>query len=278
MLEVREWFAGDMAGFIRVPGPDDDKFSRGVVGLRTGSAVYQGAAVLGVEAAWRTGSGFVLYAGDAPQAVLARRPETVIGPAERIRPDAWVIGSGTDAATRTADETAALRALLAGQTAVVTDAGAIELAVTATAPLVLTPHAGEFARLCETLEIDAPAPGDHAERAMRLRAVAADLGQVVLLKGSRTLIADPSGELISVSSAPGWLATAGAGDVLAGVAGALIAANPGAALVEVAAASAWLHGRAAAVAAGVTRGGMGHPIVALDVAEALPDAIGMLLA
>lgn len=278
MLEVREWRAGDTAGFFRVPGADDDKFSRGVVGLRTGSAQYPGAAVLGVEAAWRTGIGFVRYAGDATAAVLARRPETVTGSAERIRMDAWVIGSGTDAEARDEHETATLRDLLSGDVPVVTDAGALDLAVGATAPLILTPHAGEFARLCDALSIDAPAPGDHAERELRLRAVAADLGQVVLLKGARTLVADPSGGLLAVSAAPGWLATAGAGDVLAGILGALVAAHPAAPRAEVAAAAAWLHGHAAAIASGTAAGGAGHPIVALDVAEALPAAVGSLLA
>lgn len=278
MLEVQEWHAGDTAGFLRVPGADADKFSRGVVGLHTGSVAYPGAAVLGVEAAWRTGCGYVRYTGGAPEAVLARRPETVVGPADRIRVDAWVIGSGTDAATRTDEETTRLLELLRGDVPVVTDAGALDLAIGATAPLVLTPHAGEFARLCEELEIDAPAPGDHAERAMRLRSVASDLGQVVLLKGARTLIADPSGGLIAVSVAPGWLATAGAGDVLAGILGALVAANPRADRHEVAAAAAWLHGHAAAIASNATGGAVGHPIVALDVAEAVPAAIGVLLA
>lgn len=108
--------------------------------------------------------------------------------------------------------------------------------------------------------------------------MAADLGQVVLLKGARTLVADPSGGLLAVSAAPGWLATAGAGDVLAGILGALVAAHPAAPRAEVAAAAAWLHGHAAAIASGTAAGGAGHPIVALDVAEALPAAVGSLLA
>lgn len=278
MVEVREWHVGDTARFIRVPRPGDDKFSRGVVALRTGSTEYPGAAVLGVEAAWRTGVGFVRYAGGATAAVLARRPETVVhADSTRLRVDAWVIGSGTDAATRSADEAGALRELVEGTVPVVVDAGALDLAGTATAPLLLTPHAGEFARLCAAQGITAPPKGDEDARIAQLRAAAAALGQVMLLKGSRTLVADPHGEVLSVTGAPAWLATAGAGDVLAGVLGALVAANPGAALAEVAAAGAWLHGNAAAIAAGTDRGAVGHPIVALDVAEALPAAVGSLL-
>src|SRR5690349_17290798 len=115
MVEVREWSRSDTARLFRVPSADDDKYSRGVVALRTGSAAYPGAAVLGVEAAWRAGAGFVRFVGDGrvSDAVLARRPETVTGSdVGRTRVDAWVIGSGTDAAQRSADEEAALRALL----------------------------------------------------------------------------------------------------------------------------------------------------------------------
>src|SRR6478609_10125784 len=98
MVEVREWTRSDTARFFRVPTPDDDKYARGVVALRTGSPAYPGAAVLGVEAAWRSGAGFVRYVGAerVADAVLARRPETVVGAdigSSRI--DAWLIGYGT---------------------------------------------------------------------------------------------------------------------------------------------------------------------------------------
>src|SRR5690606_32743130 len=99
---IRVWTREDTAGFLRVPTAEDDKYSRGVVAVRTGSAAYPGAAVLGVEAAWRAGAGYVRYLGGAADAVIARRPETVAGgDIGRTRADAWVIGSGTDAAHRT---------------------------------------------------------------------------------------------------------------------------------------------------------------------------------
>jgi len=102
-----------------------------------------------------------------------------------------------------------------------------------------------------------------------------------LLKGARTLIAASDArsaeDVIIVENAPGWLATAGSGDVLAGVLGALIAANPSRALSESAAAAAWLHGAAARTASGSHSGRNGHPIVALDIADALPATIGELL-
>ena len=107
MVSAQEWGIDDTARLVRVPAASDDKYSRGVVGFRTGSAAYPGAAVLGVEAAWRTGAGFVRFSGPEEPArlVLARRPETVIGAEPDARVGAWVIGSGSDAATRPSAET-----------------------------------------------------------------------------------------------------------------------------------------------------------------------------
>jgi len=271
---LREWTASDTATCVRAPVPSDDKYSRGVVALRTGSAEYPGAAVLGVEAAWRAGAGYVRYLGGAPDAVLARRPETVAGGVlGRTRPGAWVIGSGTDAAARTPAETAALRDILAGAAPVVVDAGALDLFEDAAAPLVLTPHAGELARVRHVLGLTADGEPED------LAAETADrLGQTVLLKGARTVVAAAGEHPIVVTASTSWLATAGTGDVLAGIVGALIAANPDRPLAEATASAVWLHARAGALAAGAGEGAAGHPIVALDVAAALPAAIAELLA
>lgn len=277
MVDVREWSRVDTARLLRVPGVDDDKYSRGVVALRTGSNAYPGAAVLGVEAAWRAGAGFVRFVGEdrAADAVIARRPETVAArDVGRTRVDSWVIGSGMDAADRTAGESAALSDILSGSVPVVVDAGGLDLAPGATAPLVVTPHAGEFARLREQLAL---ATHGVRDRVADVAETAHALDCVVLLKGAKTLVAAPDELVISIESAPGWLATAGAGDVLAGVLGALLAGNPGMSRAEVAAAAAWLHGHAATLASGAEAGSPGHPIVALDVAEALPAAIEDLL-
>jgi hydroxyethylthiazole kinase-like uncharacterized protein yjeF len=277
MVRVREWSREDTARKLRVPSAHDDKYSRGVVALRTGSEAYPGAAVLGVEAAWRAGAGFVRYVGErrAADAVLARRPETVVGSdAGRTRVDAWVIGSGTDAAHRSAEEETALRELLGGDARVVVDAGALDLVPGAHAPVLMTPHAGEFARLRERLRLSA----EFDDRATAAVEVADALSVTVLLKGSLTLIAAPGGDVLSVSAGTGWLATAGTGDVLAGVLGAVLAANREAALAEAAAAGAWLHGYAARLASASENGAPGHPIVAMDVARALPRAIADVLA
>ena len=278
MPDARDWSRDDTARFVRVPGPDDDKYSRGVVGLRTGSPAYPGAAVLGVEAAWRAGAGFVRYIGEgrAADAVIARRPETVVSPhVADARVGAWVIGSGTDVASRSAEDEDELRRLLGGSVPIVVDAGALDLVERAAAPLLLTPHAREFARLQKQLG----AAVDDA-REVAVSRVAAHLDAVVLLKGAQTLIAAPDGTVLRVSAGTGWLATAGTGDVLGGVLGALLAANSGASIAEVAAAGAWLHGHAGRIAAGVGQDGTrhGHPIVALDVAGALPRAIADVVA
>lgn len=277
MVLVREWSRDDAAAFFRAPSKDDDKYARGVVALRTGSPAYPGAAVLGVEAAWRAGAGFVRYIGAdrVGDAVLARRPETVVGAdvgASRI--DAWVIGSGTDPTDRTDAETLALREILSGASPVIIDAGALDLAPGTRAPFLVTPHAREFARLRDRLRV----PGSEGERAEEAALVAAKIGGTVLLKGARTLIADPDGTVIAVEAGTGWLSTAGTGDVLAGALGAVVAANPGAPLVEVAAAGVWLHGHAGRIAAGALEGAPGHPIVAMDVADALPLAVADVLA
>lgn len=277
MVEVREWTRGDTARLFRVPTADDDKYARGVVALRTGSPAYPGAAVLGVEAAWRAGAGFVRYIGAerVADAVLARRPETVTGAnTGRARVDAWVIGSGTDPTHRSDAETAALRDILTGAAAVVIDAGALDLAEGTTAPFLVTPHAREFARLQEGLGVSS-AEEDRAQAAQHM---ADRLGGTVLLKGSRTLVASPHADVIAVDAGTGWLATAGTGDVLAGVLGAVLAANPGRPIAEVAAAGAWVHGHAGRIAAGTRDGAAGHPIVAMDVAAALPHAIADVLA
>lgn len=263
---------------MRVPGPSDDKYSRGVVGLRTGSSAYPGAAVLGVEAAWRAGAGFVRFIGEgrAADAVIARRPETVVSAqAEGARVGAWVIGSGTNPAARSDADERELRGILDGEVPVVVDAGALDLTPDATAPLLLTPHGREFERLRDLIGLR-PEP----DRARAASAMAVALGATVLLKGSETLIASAEGAVFRVSAGTGWLATAGTGDVLGGVLGTLLAANPDAPIAEAAASGAWLHGHAARIAS-ATDGdgaGLGHPILALDVAEALPRAIADLLA
>jgi hydroxyethylthiazole kinase-like uncharacterized protein yjeF len=266
-------FGPDQAArWIAVPGPDDDKYARGVVGFVTGSAQYPGAAVLGVEAAARTGVGMIRYLGPgrATRLVLQRRPEAVTVDG---RVQAWVLGSGQDPSQRDERTAGRLRAALAQEVPVVIDAGALDLHAAAAGPALLTPHAGELATAVgrDVGEVRADPEG-------AARAAAASLGATVLLKGHTTHVAAPDGRVLRVRSAPSWLATAGAGDALAGILGALlathaerIAAEPEA-VAPLAAAGAVLHGLAA------ERASAGGPLTVLDLAAALPGVIAGLLA
>ncbi|MET4640033.1 ADP/ATP-dependent (S)-NAD(P)H-hydrate dehydratase [Mycetocola sp. 2940] len=267
------WAERDAAEYVAVPTVASDKYSRGVLGVVTGSSAYPGAAVLGVEAAARTGIGMIRYLGDATEQVLARRPEVVSAPG---RVQAWLIGSGTDA-----QDLGLLGALfsdaLASTEPVVADAGALEsVALAPRRGVIVTPHYRELARMLAAAgtTVDVAAIAAEPER-WAVRA-ANRLGVTVLLKGATTWIAEPDGPQLSVSLAPSWTATAGAGDVLGGILGALLATHTSAALepgmpARLAASAAVIHGLAASIA---SRGG---PIVALDIAERVPDAIRRLL-
>lgn len=273
------WTASDAVEFLRRPTAADDKYSRGVLGVRTGSVAYPGAAVLGVEAAWRTGVGMVRYIGPAEVGglVLQRRPETVTS---QGRVQAWLLGSGTDPASRSVAETEALRELLAGEVPVVVDAGALELAIGANAPVVVTPHAREHDRLRAALGLPPTGAGEPADRTAAAQETASVMGACVVLKGAETVVATPDGWSVTLPPATPWLATAGTGDVLAGAIGALVAEAAASAPVDprglgpVAATAAWLHGRAAALAVEDAGGG---PVTALDIAAALPAAVGAVL-
>ena len=275
----REWTAEDSAEWIAVPSADDDKYTRGVLGVITGSNDYPGAAVLGVEAAWRAGAGMVRYIGPrrASTAVLAQRPETVTV-AGRVQ--GWLVGSGIDPHRRSFVLQGDLQHALASRVPAVLDAGGLDLVGSHTAPTVITPHARELASLLTTREIDASATDVRADTAAWAERAARELGVVVLLKGAVTRIIDPDRDAYTVTAPTHWLATAGSGDILGGILGALIATNHAAlavdadVLAKLAATAAWVHGEAAKRASDAVGGG---PIVALDIAAALPAVIGSLL-
>ncbi len=276
------WSDEDATEWIAIPGEESDKYSRGVLGVVTGSELYPGAAVLGVEAACRTGVGMVRYLGAPRPAaeVLRRRPEVVTAPG---RVQAWLIGSGMDAGARPQDDAHRLAGALADGTPLVIDAGALDLVPRATAPVIITPHyrelAGVLAKGADD-DSDAVTAADIAADPAGWAARAAEsLGVAVLLKGHTTHVAAPGGPRYAVTSATSWLATAGSGDVLGGVLGALVATHAErirsdglAALAALGATAAHLHGLAGRAASA------GGPLVALDIAEALPQAIRGLIA
>jgi hydroxyethylthiazole kinase-like uncharacterized protein yjeF len=261
MSDFVQWTPDAAAHHIAVPGEHADKYSRGVLGVITGSQQYPGAAVLGVEAALRTGVGMVRYLGPSRPAdlVLQRRPEAVTSDG---RVQAWLIGSGMDHATR--DEHGFDEALAQG-VPLVLDGGALDLVRRATGPVVITPHFRELARL-----LDAPADAIAADPATWAKRAADDLGATVLLKGHTTYIAGPDATY-RVQSAPTWLATAGAGDALAGILGALVATQPDASLSDLAATAALIHGLAA------ERASAGGPFTILDLCAAIPAVVAELI-
>ncbi len=251
------------------------KYSRGHTLSVCGGPWTTGAARLAALAALRIGSGLVTVAGPAEAlpvnaahltSVMLKRADGAAELSDLLddrRINAVVIGP----AAGVGDETAAkVAAVLASGASAVIDADALtsfsgdpghlfDLVRAATAPVVLTPHEGEFARLF-AIE-DCPSKLDRARKA----AVAS--GAAVVLKGADTVIAAPDGRAAINDNAPPWLATAGSGDVLAGMIGGLLA--QGMPSFEAACAAVWLHGAAAA--------GFGPGLIAEDLPAALPAAM-----
>jgi hydroxyethylthiazole kinase-like uncharacterized protein yjeF len=247
----------DVAVLLPAPEGETQKYARGVVGIRAGSERYPGAGVMSTSGAATGLCGMVRYAGGAPDAVLAAHPEVVVGEG---RVQAWVVGSGGDA-----DARQALGAAMADDVPVVVDADALQhLEPPLDRPALLTPHAGELAAMLgvERAEVEADQLG-FARRA------AAEYAATVLLKGHHTLVAEPDGRVRVTTSGTSWLAAAGAGDVLGGLCGALLAA--GLSPYDAGSVGSWLHGAAATLA---SRGG---PITAPDVARAIPQVVADLL-
>jgi hydroxyethylthiazole kinase-like uncharacterized protein yjeF len=258
--------AAEVAARWPLPGPTDDKYSQGVTGIAAGSATYPGAAVLATGAAVLATSGMVRFAGSAADGVRARWPEVVATDtfAAAGRVQAWTVGPGigTDDAGRDL-----LAAVLDTGVPACVDADAITLLATHDdlrsalrgRPIVITPHAGEFARIAGEAGPD---------RVAAARRAAADLGVTVLLKGNATVVAAPDGRALVHPAPTSWAATAGSGDVLSGIIGALLAAG-----LEpwwAAGCAAWVHARAAGHAAD------GAPAPASAIQAAIPDVLRTL--
>ncbi|GIG01291.1 NAD(P)H-hydrate dehydratase [Catellatospora citrea] len=258
----------DIAAWWPHPGPISDKYTRGVVGLATGSAGYPGAALLSLSGALAGPAGLVRYAGSAHELVVPAHPSVIAAPrvAEAGRVQAWVCGSGLGTDERAAGE---VRAVLAAPVPALLDADAITLLVDGSmagelrrrdAPTVLTPHDREYARLAGS------DPGE--DRVAAAQKLASWTRSVVLLKGDRTVVAGPSGEAWVNPTGTPALATGGTGDVLSGLLGSLLAA--GLPAIRAAVAAAYVHGLAGRIAA------ESGPVTAVDVAAALRPAVASL--
>lgn len=280
---VRSLLDADVAALLRRPTAQDHKYSRGVLGVAAGSARYPGAAALAVGAALATGLGMVRYLG--PDAVAAlvhqRNPEVVAsgGSIGEARSQAWLVGPG--AVDDEDQRVRAVEAITAGLPVVV-DAGALSEVPERVGPqVILTPHAGELSQLLAGRGVDADRAAIEAEPAHYALRAAEMTGATVLLKGFTTVVAAPSGTLFAQTDASPWLSTAGSGDTLSGIIGALaatLAEDDGAAgrvgvaqedlWAATAAAGALLHGRAG------QRAALRGPVVV----STLPSDIGAVVA
>ncbi len=269
--DLLEFEASDVAARWPKPGPKDDKYTQGVTGILAGSSMYPGAAILCTGAAVAATSGMVRYAGSAAAEVVSHWPEVVAAPNASAagRVQAWAVGPGVGT-----DDTGAAPLWFALETdlPVIVDADALtivaahpDLVADRAAPTVLTPHAGEFARLAGS------PPGD--DRVADTRKLADRLGVTVLLKGNVTVIAEPGGPVYLNPAHQSWAATAGSGDVLSGMIGSLLAAGLPAA--EAAAAAAFVHARAANISA-ADPGPRGAPTSASRIIAHVRAAIASL--
>ena len=255
---------------------DGHKYARGHSLVVSGPAHQTGAARMGARAALRIGAGLVTVASpmDAVATNAAHLTAVMIAPFDGpdgllevlsdTRKNAVLIGPGCGVGPETGT---LVEAVLASPAAAVIDADALTSFEGVPARLfaqlspgdVLTPHAGEFKRLFPS----AKAVPSKLEAA---RIASAEAGAIVVLKGADTVIAAPDGRAAINDNAPAWLATAGSGDVLAGMITGLL--SQGMPAWQAACAAVWLHGACGSL--------MGHGLIAEDLPEALPDALGML--
>jgi len=278
-MKIQKWTAKDSKKQIVIPSELDHKYSRGTLGAITGSAQYPGAAVLTTKAAVATGLGVLRFHSSSGLAhlVLHAAPEVIVQPG---KVDAWLVGSGIRE-KKFSDYTTWLRhrwfTLMKAQSVpTVLDAGALNWAGKLSQPTLITPHVGELAKLLMKRGIKVSSEAIEADPKKWAVFAAKELKVTVLLKGSITYVANNE-MLIELPKATTWLATAGSGDVLAGIIGAIVATNyieilnDQNNLARVAATGALIHNNAALLAS------VGSPISATSIIEFIPEAIRKII-
>lgn len=278
-MSPKHWNAKQARNFIITPSELDHKYSRGTLGVITGSAKYPGAAVLSSRAALHTGLGVLRFHSNSGLAhlVLHQSPEALVQPGPVT---AWLAGSGIDA-KKYSDFTTWLRhrwfKLLKRQTVpTILDAGALYLAGTLGQPTLITPHAGELSKLLASRGVSASSEQIEAEPIKWAKVASQTIFVAVLLKGSTTVVA-LGDEVITLPPATPMLATAGSGDVLAGIIGALFATNyieilnDEKLILEIAATGALIHQKAAYLASD------GAPITSSQIIENIQRAIRLIV-
>lgn len=319
--------AKDASQCLKKPNESSNKYSRGVLGLVTGSNEYPGAAVLSTKSAAYSNIGMVRYVGPlrAQNLVLQAVPEAVVSDCLQGKVNAITVGSGIpdydhcndDSTKSQRDYILDLLKPYSAQSAnsaenqentnlppVCVDAGALDLLPKKVCTkVVLTPHALELSKLLKRYNLDFSAQ-TIAKNPVEFAQKAADLtGATVLLKGSTTVVASPEDlnlPIFTCKYGPSWLATAGSGDVLSGLLGALLAQNncelnQNANYALIAASAATIHGLAAKLASKSVYEDCSncknrencencencedveHPIVASNIIDALPYTIGSLI-
>ena len=275
----KKWTARDVKKSIVVPTDLDNKYSRGVLGIITGSAQYPGAAVLSTAAASATGVGMIRFHSSSGLAhlVLHTCPEVVVQPGPV---SAWLLGSGisdqkykliTTWLRHRWFELAKLQ-----NVPTVLDAGAMYLAGKLSQPALISPHAGELAKLLKSRGVTVSAEAIEGDPRKWVQIASDTLKVTVLLKGAITFVAD-SEQLIELPKATPWLATAGTGDVLAGIVAALVATNEieilndASALARIAASASFVHNQAAIAASG------DGPFSATQIIEFIPQTVAKFI-
>ena len=317
----------DASQCLKIPNQSSNKYSRGVLGVITGSNEYPGAAILSTRAGAQSNIGMVRYAGPlrAQNLVLQASPEVVASEQLSGKLDAITVGSGIPDAEHCNSESAqsqreqianilknyenesqSSNIELQSQNSlppICVDAGALDLLPKKVcAKVVLTPHSGELSSLFARYDLEISAqeilqnPVEYAQKAANLT------GATVLVKGATTAVASPNNLHLPIYIAqygPAWLATAGSGDVLAGILGALLAQREkqdesGKNYAFIATSAAIIHGISAVFAS--RSGGennctqivqdilksknplaLEHPIVASDIINALPYVLELLI-
>jgi hydroxyethylthiazole kinase-like uncharacterized protein yjeF len=267
-----------------IPRAEGHKYARGHAVVVSGGISTTGAARLAARGALRAGAGLVTIASprDALAVNAAANLAIMVRPVDGAgeltafladrRLNAVVLGPGGGVGE---GMRALVTAALAGERAAVLDADALTsfaddpaalvqaLAARAGAATVLTPHEGEFSRLFKSV----PAVSDSISKLDKARAAARRMHSIILVKGPDTVVAAPDGRAAIAENCPPWLATAGSGDVLAGMIAGLLA--QGMPAFAAAAAAVWLHGEAANEA--------GPGLISEDLPEALPQVYRRLL-
>lgn len=275
----KKWSSHDAKRCIVVPTDLDHKYSRGVLGIITGSAQYPGAAVLTTSAAAATGVGMVRFHSSSGLAhlVLHTTPSAIVQPG---KVSAWLMGSGipskkySDISTWLRHRWFKLATLQSVPT--ILDAGALYLAGSLKQPTLITPHSAELSGLLSARGVSVSVEAIEGDPKKWVQIAAHTLGVTVLLKGSKTVVANDA-LLIELPLATPWLAAAGTGDVLSGIIGALVATNTieilndKNQLARVAATGAFIHAQAAKIA---SRGG---PISAEMIVTEISGAVSQLL-